>query len=93
MPSRLNKSVVCFCNGKINDYNIYDDSYTLRYNKVCHYCSLNQKCNYFDIKGNDNRRCFRYLSNGTEYDCILYSSADIYTRSRQGDLLFNSRKI
>lgn len=92
MISKLNKSRMCFCYGKLIDNNTYDDSYILGLDIACHYCTIDS-CNYYDEKGSDNRRCFRYLSNTTHFDCILYCGMDTNTESRKRDLLYHSRSI
>lgn len=93
MTSKLNECQVCFCYGKKDNENKYNDSYILGYDKVCHYCKLSTVCNYCDEEGHDNRRCFRYLSNGTQFKCILYSIKGTNTDSRKRDLFFHSKII
>ena len=93
MVSKLNRSKVSFCYSKLMDNNFHDDSYVLGSSKACYYCRLDQICNYFDEKGNDNRRCFRYLSNGTAFDCILYCPVETNEQSRIRNLLFHSMTI
>lgn len=93
MVSKLNRSKMSFCYGKLTDKNFYDDKYILGLSKACDYCNLDQICNYYDKEGNDNRRCFRFFSNGTSFECILYCTIETHAQSRIRNTLFHSITI
>lgn len=93
MTSKLRQSKIGICYGRVNDNNYYDDSYMLGGDPICHNCSLRSECNYYDKEGSDNRRCFRYLSKGTTFRCILFIAMNRDYQSFKRDLIIHSRKV
>ena len=93
MTSRLNRSNICFCYGRVDDNNIYDDRSILGSDIACSYCLLGPRCKYYDEQGHDNRRCLRYLSYGTRFVCVLYCGMGTDDETRKRNILFRSQKI
>lgn len=91
MTSKLNKSKLGYCYSRVNDDNIYDDSSILNADNICDYCKSTLTCNYRDEKGIDNRRCFRYLTNGSRCDCILFCDIGDGARTVKRCLLFHGK--